>query len=185
MDVKAAIEFGDSDALTALLAEDASRANQLIAWGRNHTHPLHYISDMLFDGTLERGKELPLVDVLLAAGADPNHQATNGETPLIGAASLGAEAVGLRLIEAGARVNMTGAFTETTLHWAAHVGLPRLVQRLIENGADVNLRDGRYHSSPLGWALHGQSQSPANDGRHAEVIALLVSAGATDPLTQT
>ena len=177
MDVRTAIETGDANALTALLAEDPSRANDLIVWGKNRTHPLHYISDMLIDGTLDRGKELALVEALLAAGSDYNHQATNGETPLIGAASLGAEDIGLRLIEAGARVDLTGAFGETALHWAAHLGLPRLVQRLIENGADVNLKDGRYDSSPLGWALHGQSNSPhGSQGRHAEVVALLASA---------
>ena len=180
MNVKTAIETGDAGALAALLAEDASRANDLIVWGTKceiRTHPLHYISDMLFDGTLERGKELPLVEALLAAGSDCNHQATNGETPLIGAASLGAEDVGIRLLEAGARVHLTGAFRETALHWAAHLGLPRLVQRLIEKGADVNLRDGRYDSSPLGWALHGQSQSPhGSSGRQAEVVAVLASA---------
>ena len=189
MDIKTAIENGDTAALTALLAEDPSKANNLVAWGKQcelRAHPLHYISDMLFDGTLERGKEMPVVDTLLVAGADPDHQAMNGETPLIGAASLGAEDVGLRLIEAGARPDLTGAFRETALHWAAYVGLPRLVQRLIEKGADVNLRDGRYDSSPLGWALHGQSHSPqASEGPHAEVVALLVSAGATAPVTPT
>jgi hypothetical protein len=62
MDVKTAIRHGDADALRVLLTEDASRANALVRWGANDcilTHPLHYISDMLFDGTLKKGKELP------------------------------------------------------------------------------------------------------------------------------
>jgi hypothetical protein len=56
MDMKTAIRNGDADALQRLLAEDTSCANALIHWGRNgciHTHPLHYVSDTLFEGTLK------------------------------------------------------------------------------------------------------------------------------------
>jgi hypothetical protein len=102
MDVKAAIQNGDIAALRRLLAEDSSRANELISWGERKpcfTHPLHFISDMLFQGTLPKGKELPLVDVLLDAGSDVNFQRSRedgkkSDSPLIGAASLGAEALG-------------------------------------------------------------------------------------------
>ena len=134
---------------------------------------------MLFAGTLERGKETPLIAALLAAGADCNHQASNGETPLIGAASLAAETVGLQLLAAGALPDLKGAFQETALHWAAYVGLHRLVKALVEKGADVNVKDTRYHSTPVGWAIHGcYSASPGSDGRHHGVVALLVQAGA-------
>src|SRR6266704_2903636 len=96
MDVKTAIRGGDSDALQQLLLEDSSRANALVHWGNCHTHPLHYVSDMLFEGTLQRGKELPLIDALISAGADLDFQRNGkGDTPLIGAASLAAEDVGL------------------------------------------------------------------------------------------
>ena len=182
MEVKNAIRTGDAGTLCRLLVEDPARANELIKWGKNceiHTHPLHYVSDMLFDGTLERGKEIPLIDALLAAGADCNHQASNGETPLIGAASLDAEDVGLRLLDAGARPEHLGGFKETALHWAAHEGLCRLVARLIERGSDVNLPDDRYNSTPLGWAIHGRFNSPRGGlGGHREVFAMLVAAGA-------
>jgi len=183
MDVKSAIEAGDASTLRRLLDEDPTLANTLIVWGKRceiHTHPLHYIADMLFEGTLQRGKELPVFEALLAAGADCNHQATNGETPLIGAASLGAEDVGLRLLDAGARPEMQGGFGETALHWAANLGLHRLVARLLESGGDVHRRDARYNSSPLGWALHGRFRSSwGSQGCFAEVVALLVGAGAT------
>jgi hypothetical protein len=98
-DVQTAIQKGDADALRRLLAEDRSRSNTLIRWGRKDctlTHPLHYVSDMLFEGTLEKGKELPLVEALLEFGAAVNvHKPGEGETPLMGAASLDAEDVGL------------------------------------------------------------------------------------------
>jgi hypothetical protein len=100
------------------------------------------------------------------------------ETPLIGAASLGAEEVGLKLLDAGARPEVCDLFGETALHWAALLGEDRLVVRLIP-GSDLNLRDEKYNSPPLGWAIHGWSDPPTgNHGRQWEVVALLVAAGA-------
>ena len=58
MEVRTAIRTGDAAALRRLLAEDPARADDLIRWGsdcRIATHPLHYVSDMLFNGVLERG----------------------------------------------------------------------------------------------------------------------------------
>jgi len=43
----------------------------------------------------------------------------------------------------------------------------------------LDLKDQKYGSSPLGWAIHGWSNPPAgNQGRQREVIQLLVAAGA-------
>lgn len=186
MTVKTAIENGDAGALRQLLASDPSLANSLILSGENEccfTHPLHFVSDMLFEGALQRGMELPLVEALIQAGADLNFQrdrsdGRKSDSPLIGAASLGAEEVGLKLLDAGAEPDLRGLFGETALHWAALLGEDRLVGRLI-GGADLNLRDEKYNSPPLGWAIHGWNNPPAgNHGKHPEVIALLVSAGA-------
>lgn len=81
------------------------------------THPLHYVSDMLFDGTLQRGKELSLVEALIDAAADVNFQRKEkSDTPLLGAASLGAEEVGLKLLDAGAMPEVREIFGETALH---------------------------------------------------------------------
>jgi uncharacterized protein len=182
MDVKTAIRQGDAEALRVLLTEDASRANALVRWGANDcilTHPLHYVSDMLFDGTLKKGKELPLVEALIQAGADLDFQKNRkSDTPLIGAASLAAEEVGLKLVDAGANVQLRGLFGETALHWAALLGEYRLAGRLIE-GSDLNLKDEKYNSPPLGWSIHGCYNPPAgNQGRQRDVAALLVAAGA-------
>lgn len=187
MDVKTAIRNGDAETLRRLLIEDASRANALIHWGENDcilTHPLHYISDMLFEGTLQKGKELPLVEALIQSGADLNFQRNRedgkkGDTPLIGAASLAAEEVGLGLLDAGARPELRGLFGETALHWAALLGEYRLAERLI-GGSNLDLKDEKYNSTPLGWAVYGRYNSPAGtQGKQCEVAALLVSAGAT------
>jgi hypothetical protein len=132
---------------------------------------------MLFNGVLQKGKELGLVEVLIHAGADLNFQKEGRDTPLIGAASLGAEEVGLRLLGAGARPELRG-FGETALHWAALLGEDRLAGPLIP-GTDLNLTDEKYKSTPLGWAVHGWCNPPAgNRGRQREVVMLLIAAGA-------
>jgi len=183
LDVRTAIQNGDVAALRNCLALDRLRANALIHWGNNNcvrTHPLHFVSDMLFSGVLQKGKELPLVEALLEAGACVDFRKEGKrETPLIGAASLGAEDVGLRLLDAGAAPDLRGEWGETALHWAALLGENRLAARLI-SATNVNLRDAKYDSSPLGWAVHGWCNPPAGNQAHQrEVAELLVAAGAT------
>ena len=180
--MKRAILNGDADALRQLLSDDPSQANALILWGTNgcvSTHPLHFVSDMLFEGNFQKGHELPLIDALIHAGANLNFQKNGkGDTPLIGAASLGAEDVGLRLLDAGANPGLRGLFGETALHWAALLGEDRLAEKLIK-GAHLNLKDEKYQSTPLGWGIHGWSNPPAgNQGRQRDVVMLLVTAGA-------
>jgi ankyrin repeat protein len=68
---------------------------------------------------------------------------------------------------------------ETALHWAALLGEDRLAGRLIES-VDPNLKDKKYKSSSLGWAVHGWCNPQAgNHGCQLEVVRLLVAAGAT------
>ena len=183
MDIKTAIRQGDAAALRLLLIEDASRADALIRWGDNDsilTHPLHYVSDMLFQSTLKRRAALPLIDVLIQAGADLDFQRDGkGDTPLIGAASLLAEDVGIRLLEAGANPRLRGIFDETALHWAAMLGEDRLTRKLIPV-SDIDLEDEKYGSPPLGWAIH-QYFDPLEKSREKQlkVVANLVAAGAT------
>jgi hypothetical protein len=182
MDVKTAIRKGDVVAPSTLLAEDPSQANVLIRWGgdkRILTHPLHFVCDMLFQNKLKRGAELPMIDALIHAGADLDFQRNGkGDTPLIGAASLAAEDVGIRLLDAGANPKLRGIFSETALHWAALLGEDRLAKRLIPV-SDIDLKDAKYLSSPLGWAVHGCYSSPnGNQGKQREVASLLVAAGA-------
>ena len=89
--------------------------NELIRWGRDcriATHPLHYVSDMLFNGVLPKGKELGLIEVLIQAGADLNFQKEGKGTPLIGgreprSGGSRAQAVGCRS-EAGTARGLRG-----------------------------------------------------------------------------
>ncbi len=180
MDVKTAIETGDAAALRRLLAEDPARANAPIRWGSPEcaSHPLHFICDVVFHGTLpgEDSQRL-LAEALIEAGADVDH--ANGD-PLNAAASLAATEVAFALLDAGARLDLRGGFGETALHWAALLGNDRLVRRLIEQRAPLDVTDSRYNATPLGWALHGWHEpAPGNVGRHHAVVVALVKAGAT------
>jgi hypothetical protein len=59
------------------------------------------------------------------------------------------------------------------------LGEYRLAGRLI-GSCDIQLKDEKYNSTPLGWAVYGRYNPPAgNQGKQCEVAALLVSAGAT------
>jgi len=190
VDVKTAIQTGNADALRQFLQQDPARANNLIRWGEANsiclTHPLHYVFDVFFERKLPSGAEIPLIDALIEGGADLNFQrdrddGRKSDTPLIGAASLGAEDGGIRLLNAGANPALRGMFGETALHWAAMLGEDRLAARLIDllETNLLNLKDEKYKSTPLGWAVHGWSHPHAgNHGRHREVIELLVAAGA-------
>ena len=187
MTVRAAIEAGDAAALKALLAEDASLANEVIRWGpndKNPSVPLQYVCDMLFEGPLEHGREMPLIEALLEAGANIDHRhEMHGDTPLIAAASLLAEEVGLRLVAAGADVTLQGLFGATALHWAAMHGLVPLSEAMIAAGADVALRDTEHDSGPIGWAVHGwKEDKPGVPRSQPDVVRLLVAASA--PVSQ-
>jgi hypothetical protein len=180
MTIQTAIDSGDVEELNRALASFPGSANELIRWGpggKNVTHPLHYVSDKVFEKAISERVALRLVDALLKAGSDVNHK--QNETALHAAASLGTEDIGLRLIDAGAHPDVLGSFGETPLHWAAHQGQARLVARLLAAGAMTDIEDTRYRATPLGWARHGLTNSLAGSrSGYADVIALLGRPGA-------
>jgi ankyrin repeat protein len=65
------------------------------------------------------------------------------------------------LLEKGANVNCRGYFGAPGLHWAAINGHKEMVEFLIAHGADIHLRDEKFNSTPLGWALEGHQREVA------------------------
>jgi ankyrin repeat protein len=64
------------------------------------------------------------------------------------------------------------------LHNAAWCGDPELVALLIERGHPLDQRDPRYHSTPLGFALHSCLVAKRHpDGDFPRVVQLLLEAG--------
>jgi hypothetical protein len=70
---------------------------------------------------------------------------------------------------------------QTGLHWAAYSGHVEIVKLLLRSHPDINLRDERFDSTPLGWALHGWADSRETVGNadYYTIVSALVVAGAT------
>lgn len=72
------------------------------------------------------------------------------------------------LLGKGADINCRGFFGAPGLHWAAINGHKAMVEFLIARGADLSLRDQKFNSTALGWAL---------EGKQAEIAELLRARG--------
>ena len=154
--IKSAIESGNPAELDRLLTRDPALANTKIQWQSNSeetSDPLHYISDCIFYKLLTNGTEAQLAETLLKHGTEINGS-KDSETPLIGAASLGAPNVAKVLLNAGADIHATSVHGSTALHWSCYLGLPEIVEELIQRGADVEKTCTSFESTPLFWAVH-------------------------------
>jgi hypothetical protein len=60
MNVKTAIRTGDAEALRRLLGEEAASANERIRWGARDC--MHFVSHMLFEGTLRKDRYTALAE---------------------------------------------------------------------------------------------------------------------------
>jgi hypothetical protein len=96
--------------------------------------------------------EVRLLDSLLAAGADPDVQASNGQSALGAAAAAGQTTTARLLIARGAHVDSRTRLTfDTPLTEAAQMNQLDMVRLLLDRGADVNARDVMDRTA-LDWA---------------------------------
>ncbi|HUS46267.1 MAG TPA: ankyrin repeat domain-containing protein [Phycisphaerae bacterium] len=112
----------------------------------------------------------PIIEVLLAHGADPNVRDSLGGTPLRKAAVLGRKDIVELFLAKGADPNTKDINGNSVLHEAAIHGHRELVELLLARGAWVKTR-GRKGRTPLHWAMLGG---------HSDVAELLIARGA-DP----
>jgi ankyrin repeat protein len=108
-----------------------------------------------------------VVEVLLAAGADPNaatkpgaptgafmrDSRTKGETPLHRAAAFGSETSIRRLLDAGARIDAKDAGGDSPLSWASWHLRPAAVLRMLSYG------EHRIHAHYVSTGDHGSGPS--------------------------
>jgi uncharacterized protein len=145
-------------------------------------HPLHRLCDAVFGQRITDENAIEIAKLFLEFGANINGYQSLGETntPLIAAASLHAEKLGIYYIDQGADIFYTSPNDgATALHWAAYCGRDKLVEKLIEKGAKINQRDNLYKGTPLDWAIHViRSGNTGNLFRQKECITLLMAAGA-------
>lgn len=129
--------------------------------------------------------------LLLAAGADVNDKAPDGESAVVIAAHMGQSDVGAFLLGAGADANASGA-GYSALHIAAARGDVVLAQALLAHGADPNARATKGTPTKRVRSGHEVDQRLAGatpfilaaGSGQLEVMKLLVAKGA-DPSIRT
>jgi ankyrin repeat protein len=124
------------------------------------TTPLHLAAER---------EDAPLVQKLIAAGANVTAQNRYGVAPLSVAASTGNAAVVTALLAAGADPNTAVGQGETALMAAARTGHVDAIKALLARGAAVNAHETWRNQTALMWA--------AVEG-HPDAIDELVRAGA-------
>lgn len=149
-----AVWYGCSKARDLLLARGAALDLELAAAvGRVDLLPSFFDAD---------GRLLPAagchrepVNIPIPGGAKPEELL---QQALIYAAIGGSAECAAFLLTRGADVNgVPSGFDRTgaaALHWAAAGTNAALTELLLSHGADLTLKDGRYGSTPLGWAEH-------------------------------
>jgi ankyrin len=162
---------------------DLKTIETLLSVGFNPNQPVHGYTPLWFALQTNRTE---IVDLLLAAHADPNELVMAGEdlsqyggnaTPLQVAVLLDNERLASRLITAGARVDTKGPSGRTALFSAVRDAHLDLIRLLIDRGAEVNIRD-TDGASPLDEAVWAGS---------LDCAALLLAHGArlNEPESQT
>lgn len=132
---------------------------------------------------------IPMMRLLLAAGADPTRRNAFGATPLMVASGVGendarrpsdhrVEEAVLLLLSLGADVSAVDLGGRTALHGAASMWEDGVIQLLVDYGADVNAEDGRGRT-PLYGVEYGSANAPSES-----TAALLRRLGATEPVVE-
>jgi serine/threonine-protein phosphatase 6 regulatory ankyrin repeat subunit B len=125
-------------------------------------------------------KRLEIVQILIKAGSDVNHEAPTCGTPLHDASYNGLYEIVQELLKAGADVNWQPSKVSshdkgTALHSAASGGNAEIVKLLLEHGADVNAIDKvREKDTPIHSALNPAPES----NQRKQVVQLLLEHGA-------
>jgi ankyrin repeat protein len=179
----------DLTALREALSANKALANEGVGLDDGNPakgHPLHRICDAVFSGKITDEQAIEIAKILLEFGANIDGYMDKGDnnTPLIAAASLNAEKLGIFYISHGANIFYTPKSDGgTALHWASFCGKDKLVAELINKGANINQKDTRYHSTPIGWAAHAlHTERKDNLDNQVECVKLLLRAGADKTL---
>ncbi len=172
------IESGDVEGVNDLLTSRPELATQTVHWRGNESDPLHYVADCVSNSGLSNGRDDELASVLLRHGAQINGS-SGRESPLVAAASLGAEKVARVLIEAGADLEATSIFGAKALHCAAWLGLTSTVDLLVRHGSAIETKCTKFGATPLFWAVQGFSRRGPKEKRDQIGAAkVLIEAGA-------
>jgi len=158
---------GDARLINAVKQSDIRAAKSLLA-AKIDVNTLDVDGSTALHWAAQRDS-LELVDLLLAAGANPKVASRYNVTPLFLACINGNAMIIDRLLKAGVDVNSTAEEGETALMTASLTGKPDAVKLLLNHGANVDARDPARGQTALMWA--------ASEG-NAAAAELLLTAGA-------
>ena len=150
----------------AILSGNAAKVQDYLKEGFYVESILPNKSTPLITATAEGKKEI--VQILLAAGANPNLKIGGGRFALISAAQYGYTDIADMLIKAGANVNLGRDDDVTPLMVAAGNGKVSVTDLLLKSGANVNAGDDVRKTALIFAAFMG----------YPEVVELLVNSGA-------
>jgi hypothetical protein len=142
--------------------------SQVRDWLNAGMHP-DFIADRVGTGLMVAAwhGNIPLMELLVARGADVNKSNALGEQALMHAAWRGNVDAVKWLLAKGARIN-NGHMRWSALHYAAFSGHAKATALLLDNGADINARSTNG-SSPLMMAVY--------EG-HEDMVKQLLARGA-------
>ncbi|MEP6574460.1 MAG: ankyrin repeat domain-containing protein [Gemmatimonadota bacterium] len=86
------------------------------------------------------------------------------------------------MLKAGWPVDEVGQHGATSLHWAAFHGNAAMARAILESRPSLEVREKDFGQTPLGWTIYGSIHGwHAEHGDYAEVLELLLDAGASAP----
>ncbi|XP_063992926.1 poly [ADP-ribose] polymerase tankyrase [Diachasmimorpha longicaudata] len=139
-----ASKSGDLTAVERILQANPHAVNCRDLDGR-HSTPLHFAAGY---------NRVPVVEYLLANGADVHAKDKGGLVPLHNACSYGHYEVTELLVKHGASVNVADLWRFTPLHEAAAKGKCEIVRLLLRHGADASKKN-RDGATPLDLVREG------------------------------
>lgn len=171
--VRVLIDHGADPNSRADLSEDASDELKISKGGSRGPAALSALEWAI------RGKQIPVVKLLVEMGADVNRAGGLGTTALHNAAcSIGDMEATKFLIEQGAAVDAADSRQTRPLHGAALAGRPDMVSCLLDHGASPSLAD-QQGNTPLHYGalqLGSAERDPRTD--YLAVCRLLIEHGA-------
>lgn len=163
---RAAANLGTTELITAVRAADLDKVRALIDSGVD-VNELDNAGSRTALFWAAKGGNLKAVEMLLAAGANPNLPDRTGRTSLWAAVEFGVDAV-RALVEKGGDLTVRDTLRSTPLLWASGFGSPDTVRYLLEKSADVKAIDDNGWTTLIWAAGLGQPGS----------VKILIDAGA-------